>query len=369
MRTGRSKSDRGSGPRSSPLPRLADGALLALERPGVAWAAAFVALALLLLAAQRVSVGLQPTHLGVSYALLSLDPLAPAPSNPVGHRVLTPLVSYLVGLRGNAILVTNAIVAGLLLAVAYAWLRREGHAPRWAVLGASTLALSMVVLTTLRYGGYCDALTYLLVLLVWIARRRFVLAAALYFMALLNHESAAFMAPWVALALASVAPRRTGRACAAVGAALVAFGIARWIGGLLSPATEYTASFYLGPMLEDPLRWYRESAPHRLRGALAAFNLYWLLPLIAAFHAWRRGDRTAVALLLLPIPLAWAQLLLAYDVSRLMTLAFMAVLLSAEYLVRTGAYRARGWLLWLGVANWAIPQVNVAMGTVAAMGR
>ena len=125
---------------------------------------------------------------------------------------------------------------------------------------------------------------------------------------------------------------------------------------------------FRSPLLKDPLHWFRESAPHRALGIAAAFNLYWALPILAALRLALRGQRAEAALLLLPIPCALAQLFIAYDVTRMTTLAFMSVLLGAEYLLRTNGLGARRWLLLLSVANFFIPQVNVAMGVIGAMG-
>ena len=150
-----------------PPPGALDRALRVLERPGRAWAALLFAIALVLLALRRVTLGGYPTYLGKYYAMLATDPFHPAADNPVGHRILAPLLSWLLGLRGPYLLYTDLLVVLALLAAAYLWLRGRGHGPQWAVVGASPLALSMVALTTLHYGGYPDTLTYLLVFGAW----------------------------------------------------------------------------------------------------------------------------------------------------------------------------------------------------------
>ncbi len=188
---------------------------------------------------------------------------------------------------------------------------------------------------------------------------------------MLNHESAAFMAPWLvaAIALARPRPRRWLVAGVAVGAAVACFAGARALLARGVPGSEYTLGFYWDPLRLDPLHWYHASGPHRLLGVFSAFNLYWIMPALATVRAWRHGDRHTVVLVALPIVCAYAQLLVAYDVSRLMTAAFMSILLATEYLVRTGGCGARRWFLWLSLINWLIPQMNVAMGNAVAMGR
>jgi hypothetical protein len=345
--------------------------LFRFERAGRIATAFLFAIVLVLIALRRVSLGGHPTYLGKYYAMLATDPFHPAPDNPVGHRILAPLLSYLVGLRGPLILYFDLFVVVVLLAAAYLWFRGRDHTPAWAVLGASTLALSMVVLTTLHYGGYPDALLYLLVFGAWWARSRLWLSGVLFLAAMLAHESAAFLAPWLFGVLAgggSKAPRGVARAAGAIAATLIAF----WgIHGLLErvhPEVQYTLGFYLRPLLADPLHWFRESAPHRGLGIAAAFNLYWVFPILAATRLALRGAKADALLLLLPIPCALAQLFVAYDVTRLTTLAFMSMLLGAEYLMRTNGFGARRWVLPLSLVNFFIPQVNVAMGVVDFMG-
>jgi hypothetical protein len=357
-------------PASAPTPAL-DRPLLALERPGIWLAALVVGVALLLLASTRVEVGDRPTYLGKYYVLLASDPFHPSPDNPVAFRVLTPLVSWLFGLRGILLIVTNWIVTAALLGLAYVWFRREGQAPRFAFLGASILALSLVALTTLRYGGYTDATTYLLVFGAWWARRNMALSCVLFLMAMVNHESAAFLTPWLLFALVAPEPSAPRRPIAVVAmlVTLIAFAGIRFLQSRLSPATEYSLAYYLSPLATDPLHWFHESDGHRLLGIFSAFQLYWVLPLLAAFHAGRRRDVWTTTAILLPIPCALAQFLVAYDVSRMTTLAFMSVVLGAGYLLRTRAYAVRWWLLPLSLVNWFIPQVNVAMGQVGRMGR
>lgn len=356
---------------ASRAPGVLGSLLFRLDRGSRIGTAFLFAIVLVLIALRRVSLGGYPTYLGKYYAMLATDPFHPAPDNPVGHRILAPLLSYLLGLRGPLILYTDLFVVLVLLAAAYLWFRGRAHTPAWAVMGASTLALSMVVLTTLRYGGYPDALLYLLVFGAWWARSRLWLSCVLFLLAMLAHESAAFLSPWLLWVLAgggSKAPLGVLRAAGGIAATLIVFwGIHLWL-ERMHPSVAYTLGFYLRPLLADPLHWFRESAPHRWLGIAAAFNLYWVFPILAATRLALRGSKADAALLLLPIPCALAQLFVAYDVTRLTTLSFMSMLLGAEYLIRTNGFGARRWVLPLSLVNFFIPQVNVAMGVVDFMG-
>lgn len=333
--------------------------------------AVLAAIALLLLALKRVSLGSYPTYLGKYYAMLATDPFHPTADNPVGHRILAPLVSWMIGWRGPYLLYTNLGFVLLLLAAVFLWMRRRGHGVLQAMLGTSVVAFSMTALTTLHYGGYPDALCYLLVFAAWCARRWWWLACSLFLLAMLAHESTVFLSPWLAVELARPdGERRRGwlRAGGAIAATVLAFFALRIGMEHAHPSVGYTTAFYLAPLMKDPLFWFRESAPHRWLGVAAAFNLCWLFALAAAAHLAVEGKRADAVRLLLPIVCALAQLFVAYDVTRLATLAFPSVLLGIEHLLRTDAWRARTWAPALVLGNFFVPQVNIAMGVIDRMG-
>jgi len=314
-------------------------------RAGVELLVAVIAGGVLMqIAALKVALGTYPTYLGKYYAMLATDPFHPAPDNPVGHRILAPLVSWAIGLRGSGLLITNLLFVLLFLAMVFYWARSRRHGMLPALFATSVMALSMPVFTTLHYGGYPDALGYLLLFGAWWALPRLWLSGALFLMATLTHESSVFLAPWLGVeavhARRGAGARGWGGAVAMAGAVL-AFLAIRLVLERAHPSVEYTAGFYLAPLLRDPLHWFRESAPHRGLGIAAAFNLGWTFALAAAAHLAVQRKWGEAGRLLLPIGCALAQLFLAYDVTRLATLAFPSVLLGVEYLHRTDAWRAR----------------------------
>ena len=372
-RRGGARLARRGGPASPKAPpgSILDRILIALERPGRVWIAIAFSVGLVWLTLQRVPLGPRPTYLGKFYAELAFSPFDPAPGNPVALRILAPLVSYLVGLRGQYILYTNLIAVIVLVAAVYLWFRASGHGPWRALVGTSTMAFSTVVLTTLHYGGYPDTFTYLFVFFSWCASALPWASCLLLLLAFLSHEAAVFLAPWLLVVLARRQAPDAGRwlrSTAWIVATVAVFMGLRWLLGRIHPGTEYSLRYYLDPLLQDPLHWFRESERYRWLGVLSAFNLFWIFPLLAAARMVRQREWAEAATLLLPIPLALAQLFVAYDVTRIATLAFMAVLLGVADLLKTNAFAARWWVPWLVVANWFIPQVNVAMGVMASMG-
>jgi hypothetical protein len=235
----------------------------------------------------------------------------------------------------------------VLLAAIYLWFRASGHETWPALVGTSTMAFSTVVLTTLHYGGYPDTMMYLLVFLSWWASASPWASCLLLLLAFLSHEAAVFLAPWLLVVLARRQAPRAGRwlrSTAWIVATVAVFAGLRWLLGRAHPDTEFSFRYYLDPLLGDPLHWFRVSASHRWLGVLSAFNLFWLFPLLAAVRMVRHREWAEAATLLLPIPLALAQLFLAYDVTRIATLAFMPVLLGVADLLRSNAFAARRWV-------------------------
>jgi hypothetical protein len=134
-----------------------------------------------------------PVYHGIYYAELASNPLQAG--NPNAYRILTPLIAYLTGLRGDRIIILNAIVALTLLALVYYFARQREYAPTLALATAAMLALTMPTLFTLFYGGYTDSTSYLLIFLMLVLSRRPVWFWTLFLLGLLNRESVIFLLP------------------------------------------------------------------------------------------------------------------------------------------------------------------------------
>ena len=69
------------------------------------------------------------SHLGKYYAALATDPFPLDSGNACTHRILTPLVSWLLGLRGCQIVFTNLIITTLLIGGVYRYFRTLAPRP------------------------------------------------------------------------------------------------------------------------------------------------------------------------------------------------------------------------------------------------
>src|SRR5690349_8229781 len=174
---------------------MLDEALLALEKKASPLGVSLLSAALLMACAiLYVGFSQLPVYHGVYYAELASDPFQAG--NPNAYRILTPLVAYLTGLRGDRIIILNALVALALVALVYYFLRKRQYSPSLSLAVAAMLALTMPTLFTLFYGGYTDSTSYLLIFLMLIWSGRPLWFWALFLLGLLNRESVIFLLPF-----------------------------------------------------------------------------------------------------------------------------------------------------------------------------
>lgn len=321
-------------------------------------------------AALCVRMGTRAVELGVYYAQLSLDPLGFHPS-PVGYRILTPLLSWGLGLRGEAIRFTNLGLAALLLLLVHVRFRRHAPRPADATLAAGTLALSLVTLSTVFSPTYCDPATYLAVFGIWWARARRPWVYAIFLAGLLNRESIAFLLPWfVWLHVREAGPSERRRSVAldalGFGGALALYAAFRAFVASQGDVV-FTLDYYLAPLADDPLRIFRRTWGRQALGLYSVFGLLWIVPAVVCAQMLRRGDRAALTGIALVLLCTWAQLFVAYDTSRMWTLGFPAMLLALDDAFRRGDARVRRWLPWLLLAQLVVPQIRTAQQRVWVM--
>lgn len=330
--------------------------------------AALVGLGCMALAAVYVRPATVPISLGLDYAELARDPFST--TNPNGYRILTPLVAYLLGLRGNAIQVLNLIVAWLLLVFIYREMRRLGHGTTLALGTTLLVGLSMPTLFTIHVAGYTDSTTYLFVVLMLGARSRPWLYWSLFFVGLLNRESIAFLVPFfVVLSFDSMAAVRRSwwQALLGVGASLLLYLALRYAMSLRLEA-RHSLAYYLGPLTKDPLYWLRKTAPSYYAGFFSAFKLFWVVPAAAVYLAIMHRDWRDVLLLVAPVAGALAQTAIAVDTSRMVALSFPCLIIGVQvllkYVVEPDLVAGLAGLL---LVNWFVPQLYVTWDKIWVM--
>jgi len=288
---------------------------------------------------------------------LAANPFA-ATANPMATRFLAPLLAWLLGLRGNGFLLLLAGICVLLPAAGARWALARGHGLTGAALAAGVLGLTLLTRVTWHYGGMTDALSYLLLFGAWALRARPRAVAALLLLALFTNERALFLWPFFAWLLARDAghpPRTT--------ALTLLIPVLLWApvyAAILSVReVEHTPAYYAAPLLADPLDAVRRAWPRQPLGFLSAFQWLWLLPLIDVFR--RRTPWPALAL---PLLAAAAQMLIAYDSSRMAALAFPMLLPALDRGLTAGGLRFRRLLAALLVLQALTPQLYTAAHAV-----
>jgi len=250
------------------------------------------------------------------------------------------------------------LMGAALLTLVYVALRREGFRPSECVGAAALIAFSSPLLFLLHFPGYVDMTTYVLAYGAMLSAGRPLVWPVLFACAVLNHESALFLLPWL---LACVSWRRPGWkkitvAFALLGALLLGVRAYETEIQRLCPRVFSSRTFLNEASILLTLRVIASFAPW---GVFQGFKLFWFLPIAAAAALWQRGRTMELILLALPVGGALAQLVLASDTSRLMGIAFPAVLLSLAPLREHWGARF-GERLWaLILLNFLVPQYYV----------
>ena len=336
------------------------------DRLGRSGSALIFALLFMMMAAILVRPAIHTQALGNIYAQMASDPLSSSGKNVLGFRVLTPAISWALHLRGQLIIVTNLIFAYLMLAAMYLYFRNRSLPGGDALFGVAVMAFSLPTLYTLKDGGYTDAATYFLIFLMWWFRKHRAVFYLLFLLALLNRESVIFLVPWFVL----VHYQDTRRFRKWLPDTLIGYSCAIGLYLLFRHfmaervAVAYTAEYYLEPLLDDPFHWIKHAYPFQVLGLFTVFKLMWIFPVLAAVHMWQERRRGLVLSLVVLMLCVSAQLVVAFDSSRMLTMGFLVMVISLVYLFRTGAFEFRRWAFPVLFLNLLIPQLYTASHAV-----
>jgi hypothetical protein len=299
---------------------------------------------------------------GVLFEALTKNPLDLRSGNVLGYRVLTPWICWAIGLRGRIFIIFNLIVACFSIGLVYCYFRRRVQQPGDALFAAGGLTFSAVILVTIYYAGFCDAMTYLLLFLMWQYRRKPWAFYPLFFAGILNHEGILFLVPWwLYIFFRESTHRRRLLLEIPVGFGLVLtlfFLFRHW----LSQGKEVgmTSVFYFGALINDPLLSIRNAFQFYWMGFFSVFKGLWIFVIAAAVSLWKGGEKPQVIGMVLLMACAACQLLVAIDSTRMFTLGFLVLIISLEHLYRTNAYDFRRWAIPVFVFNLFIPQMLTA---------
>ncbi|UCG62926.1 MAG: hypothetical protein JSV52_06490 [Candidatus Zixiibacteriota bacterium] len=340
-----------------------DRALIGLESRMrmVGWTL-LLSLLLIALATVYARIAVECTYLGRHYAALAENPFALGSSNPVSYRILTPLISYLIGLRGQGIIITNLLISVVMVACVYMYFRKTAPRPGDAFLMSTVITFSLVVLTSIHCGGYCDIMSYLLIFLMWWFRKHRTLFYLMFLAGLLNRESVLFLLPWfIVISLDSDRPwyLRIVEMIFGFGITILVYYLFRqWVTS--GAEIKYSLSYYLEPFVTNPLQRLKRTVYYHSLGLFSVYKVLWVFPCVAALSWWRNRKYASLANVLILLLCAWAQLFLAIDTSRMFTLGFMVMIVAVDDLLKTDFMHFRRWAFWAVLFNLMIPQVYTA---------
>lgn len=318
-----------------------------------------VGLGLLVLAAVYVTPALDVINHGFHYRLLSLVPFDFSISNYLRLRILTPLVAHVLGLGGGPYLFVPLVSGWLFLAGVYIHFRRRGFGGAEAVGVAALMAFSTPILHQLHFAGYVDTTSYLLVFAALTQVQRMWLWPVLFALALLNHESNIVVAPLLLLAanLERFRPLRTVLMVALAGLAVVPAVLYRDYVQLNTPVVLATGFYLSADRVAESLATSLEYLP---LGVFFAFKLFWVFPLVGLVRPSASSPRLVPWFIVAAVVGAAAQLPVASDTSRLMGIAFPAVLFGAAVARERWGTAVFGQRLWLLILwNLLVPQYYI----------
>lgn len=197
---------------------------------------------------------------------------------------------------------------------------------------------------------------------MWQHRSKRWLFFFLFLLGLLNRESIAFLIPWFAF-ISLQGQERKGRGGLEL---LIGFGLVLaiyylfriWINSHATVPLDF--SYYLNPILDKPMRMFRQTFPYHPLGLFSVFKLLWIFPVLAVISYWKNKNYSELTGMGLLLFCSWAQLLIAYDSSRMFALGFMIVIIALCHLLETNRFNFRQYAFWAVGLNLLVPQPYTA---------
>jgi hypothetical protein len=244
----------------------------------------------------------------------------------------------------------------------YVYFRPRLPRPGDTVIAVAVFTFSLVTLTTIYYGGYTDSLTYLIVFLMWWFRRKRTLFYALFLLGMLNRESILFLLPWFVFISYPLREKKVWWLVDSVAGFAVTIGLYFVYTHLLASvrAVGLTPDYYLSPLLENPLHFVRRSWMNQQLGFFTVFKATWIFVLAALISLWRDRQFWRVSSILLILVCVWAQMIIAWDSSRMLTLGFPVMIVALLHLFKRDPFKFRIWAPLVVLFNFFVPQLYTA---------
>lgn len=339
------------------------------SRVGRVFVASIIALLLFGIAAIYAVPATHTVALGQTFAKMAEQPFTFDTHSLLVYRILTPWISYAIGLRGELIIVTNLIFAYMLIGLVYLYFRQKSIYPTDALFAAAVITFSLVTLTTIYYGGYTDSATYLIIFIMWWSRRYRLIFYSAFLLGLFNRESILFLVPWFIFVYYKESRSRLRfwlEQLVGFGATLGLYLLFReWISS--QQTASYPGTYYLDRFLEQPLEIFGQSFLFQGLGLFTVFKILWVIPVAAAISLFKNGRQYEAYGMLILILSCMSQLFFAFDSSRMATLGYLVMIVALKHLFETNVYNFRSWAAYLLLGNLIVPQLYTARDIIEVM--
>lgn len=269
---------------------------------------------------------------GLQYSLLSNDPFNFTISNPLRYRILPSLLGYLFFLRGDLFFILPLIFTVLFISSIYWVYRKKLFDPTQALLMTGVIAFSCTVFIQLVAPGYTDNVLYFFLFLSFSFIKKPYISGFFYLLALLTHECSLFLLPglllWYSYSNKGNIRDAINYFLILVFSIIILLFYRYWISSHI--AVEYDMSFYFSK--KNILFSVEKAIAHLPLGIFYAFRLFWIFPLIAVWNCIMKKKYLLLLTIFAIFFGALAQLIIAFDITRMICLAFPLLLISLEQL-------------------------------------
>jgi hypothetical protein len=277
-----------------------------------------------------ITPSFEAAYHGLQYSLLSNNPFDFATPNSLRYRILPSLIGYITFLRGTLFFIVPLLFTFLFTSTMYWLYRTKKYSPVDSFLFTGFIAFSCTVYIQLAAPGYTDVIFYFFIFLSFFFIRHSVLSACFFSLALLTHESSLFMLPGLLLYANYCNKESKTKLINYVTAYFLSILplllYRHWVSNYV--AVEYDLSYYFS---EKNLHFtINKVLPLFPAGLFYAFKLFWFFPLYALYKSWNKKEYNFMILILAIIVCDILQLIIAFDITRMLCLGFPAILLAAE---------------------------------------
>lgn len=275
-----------------------------------------------------ITPSFEAAYHGLQYSILSNDPFNFTEPNALRYRILPSIIGYVTGLRGHLFFIVPLIFAFLLISTVYYSYRKKLFSPIDSLLFTGLLAFSSTVYIQLQAPGYTDVVFYYFMFLSFLKIKQPVWSAIYFALGMLTHESCIFLLPGLVLYSSYVNGQNSKQVIKYVMLllfALLPFLAYRvWVSSNVK--VEYDLNFYFSK--SNISFTLKKVLPYFSVGGFFAFKLFWFFPMYMLYKF--RKDKQFVILILTMIVCVFSQLIIAFDITRVICLAFPVLLISAE---------------------------------------